>query len=124
MLFVSFFKWWYSDGLSQRARMMRTRLEGVIDYFSIDLLLRTLFQPFRQDSSGHVDGSLDVKLHAMADNLISRCLGAVIRTVILIFGLIAIVVYALIACLALVVWVLVPLAPAVGAIMTVVGVTF
>lgn len=122
MLFVSFFKWWYSDGWRQRARLMGNRLEGVIDYFSIDLLAKTLFQPFRQDSTGRVDGSLDMKLRALADNLISRVLGAIIRLVILLFGLIAIAAYALIALVMLIVWAIVPVAPVIGLILMVAGV--
>ncbi|MFZ1360583.1 MAG: hypothetical protein WAS27_00935 [Candidatus Saccharimonadales bacterium] len=114
MLFISFFQWWYRDGWRQCAQRMSTRLDGVIDYFSIDLLLRTLFQPFRQDSSGKVDGALSVKLRALADNLISRVLGAIIRLVILIFGIITIVCNALIALIALIGWAVVPLMPVLG----------
>lgn len=123
MLFISFFKWWYSDGLRQRAQMMMVRLDGVIDYFSIDLLIKTLFQPFRQDSTGKVDGPLNMKMRALADNMISRVLGAIIRTVILLFGLVAIVVSALLTLLALIVWVLVPAAPFVGIALAVAGVS-
>ncbi len=119
MLFISFFKWWYSDGWRQRARLMMIKLEGVIDYFSIDLLLKTLFQPFRQDSTGKVDGSLDRKLRAFADNLISRVLGAIIRLVILLFGLVAIAFNTVVAIGALVVWAIVPVLPVVGIILMV-----
>ncbi len=122
MLFVSLFKWWYSDGLRQRARLMSSRLDGIIDYFSIDLLAKTLFQPFRQDSTGSIDGSLDVKLHAFADNMISRILGALIRTVILLFGLITIAFYTVMVLLSLVLWVVLPLVPLAGIILTVLGV--
>lgn len=123
MLFVSFFKWWYSDGWRQRAQVVSMKLDGVIDYFSIDLLIKTLFQPFRQDSTGRVDGSLGVKLHALADNLISRILGAFIRLVILLFGLLAIALYTVIAFLLLVMWAIVPLAPLLGVVLAVMGVS-
>lgn len=114
MLFVSFFKWWYSDGWQQCARQIVTKLDGVIDYFSIDLLVKTLFQPFRQDSTGKVDGSLDVKLHALAENLISRVLGAVIRLVILVLGLITIALFSIWSVIVLVGWAVVPAAPLIG----------
>lgn len=122
MLFVSLFKWWYSDGLRQRAKTMVMRLDGVVDYFSIDLLLKTLFQPFRQDVTGSVDGSLDVKLHAFADNMISRVLGALIRMTILIFGIISIILYSFLFILALVVWILVPLIPVISIVCMIFGV--
>lgn len=122
MLFVSLFKWWYSDGLRQRALAMGVRLDGVIDYFSIDLLLKTLFQPFRQDGTGKVDGPLDVQLRAFADKMISRVLGAIIRTVILILGLIAITFYAAAFCFSLIFWVIVPLLPLVGLVLMILGI--
>lgn len=124
MLFVSLIRWWYSDGLRQRIRAMALRLDGLIDYFSFDLLAKTLFQPFRQDSTGKVDGSLDVKLRAFADNMISRVLGAMIRTVILIFGLIAIALYVVWIVVGILLWSLLPAAPVVGAILAIAGVTF
>ena len=122
MLFVSLFRWWYSDGLRQRAQMMSSRLDGIIDYFSIDLLAKTLFQPFRQDATGSVDGTLDMKLHAFADNMISRILGALIRTVILVFGMIAIAVYSIIVLVSLIVWVVLPLAPFASIVLAILGV--
>ncbi len=124
MLFVSLIRWWYSDGWLQRARGIGVKLDGVIDYFSIDLLIKTLFQPFRQDSVGSVDGSLDMKLRAFADRMISRLLGAFIRSFILLFGLIAIAGYSIFAFAVLLTWAVIPLAPVVGVILAAVGVTF
>jgi fatty acid desaturase len=103
---------------------MSTRLDGIIDYFSIDLLAKTLFQPFRQDATGRVDGPLDMKLRAFADNMISRVLGALIRTVILLFGLIAIAVSVILFIIVLLLWILLPIAPVIGFILMSVGVTF
>ncbi len=122
MLFISFFKWWYGDGWRQRARLMATRLDGVIDYFSIDLLAKTLFQPFRQDSTGRVDGPLTVKLRALADNLISRVLGAIIRLVILLFGIVAIIISAVLAIGGLIAWAALPVIPIAGVVLAVTGV--
>ena len=124
MLFVSLIRWWYSDGWRLRAQKMSSKLDGVIDYFSIDLLLKTLFQPFRQDGAGRVEGSLDVKMRAFADKMISRMLGAIIRLFILVFGLIAIALYVLYTLVVLVTWFFIPLAPLVGVVLAVLGVHF
>ena len=124
MLFVSLIRWWYSDGWRLRAQKMSTKLDGVIDYFSIDLLIKTLFQPFRQDGVGKVDGSLDMKMRAFADQMISRMLGAIIRLFILIAGLIAIALYVLYAFVILVTWFFVPVAPFIGVVMAIVGIHF
>lgn len=123
MLFVSLFKWWYTEGWRQRAQLIASRLDGVMDYFSIDLLLKTLFQPFRQDGVGKVDGPLSVQLHAFADKTISRIIGAVIRIIILVFGLIAIALSAIFSLIVLVGWAIIPATPLIGIVLTIVQVS-
>lgn len=121
MLFMSLIQWWYGAGWRRRVQIMKTRIEGTMDFFSITLLLKTLFQPFRQISAGQVDGSIDAKLRAFADRLISRIIGAVVRTVIIIAGLIAIALHILLGIGLLVGWAFVPLLPLVGLVLTVMG---
>lgn len=121
MLFVSLIKWWYTDGWRQRAKLTIVKLDGVIDYFSVDLLLKTLFSPFRQISAGRVDGPLGDQLRAFADRLVSRLIGAIVRTLILLVGLVAISLYAVGALIVLVLWLFVPLLPIVGAVLAASG---
>lgn len=121
MLFMSLIQWWYGAGWRRRVKIMTTRVEGTIDFFSIALLLKTLFQPFRQISAGSVDGSIDAKMRAFADRLISRIIGAVVRTVIIIAGLVAIALHILIGLVLLVGWAFVPLLPVIGLGLTVMG---
>lgn len=122
MLFMSLFRWWYSDGWRQRAVVVNARLDSVLDYFSIGLLLKTLFSPFRQISAGRVDGPLGVQMRAMADKLISRAIGGVIRSAILVVGLVAIALQALFGLVILVGWLFVPVLPIVGVVLMVLGV--
>ncbi len=121
MLFLSLFKWWYGAGWRRRALLVNGRLEGVMDYFSIGLLLKTLFSPFRQISAGQVDGPLGVQLHALADKLISRVIGAMVRLVILVIGLITIALQALFGVFILAAWAFVPALPAIGLVLAVLG---
>lgn len=92
-----------------------------MDFFSFSLLLKTLFQPFRQISAGSVEGALDTKLRAFADKLIARFIGAGIRLVIMCIGLITILLQGLVTMLLLVGWALVPIAPIIAVIMVVIG---
>lgn len=124
MLFVSLLRWWYLDGWRRRARIVATQIDGVIDYFSIDLLIKTLFSPFRQISAGKVDGPLGVQLRAFADRLISRVIGAMIRTVLLLLGLLAITAQVLFGGAILLIWAFVPLLPFAGVVLTLIGWTF
>ncbi len=121
MLFMSLIQWWYGAGWRRRVKIITTRVEGTMDFFSIALLLKTLFQPFRQISAGSVDGSIDAKMRAFADRLISRIIGAVVRTVIIIAGLIAIALHILLGLGLLIGWAFVPLLPIIGLALTVMG---
>ena len=51
LLLTELFKWWYTAGLSQRFQKVALGLDGTIDYFSMDLLINSLFSPFRQIDS-------------------------------------------------------------------------
>ncbi len=121
MLLISLVQWWYGDGWRQRAKMVSNRLDSTVDYFSIELLIKTLFSPFRQISAGKVDGPLGVKLRAFADRMISRVIGAMIRLVILIIGVITILLQSLFGIVTLIGWAFVPVLPAIGIIMMIIG---
>jgi len=121
MLLISLVQWWYGDGWRERAGMVKNRLAGTMDYFSIELLIGTLFSPFRQISAENVDGPLGVKLRAFADKLISRVIGAIIRLLILVVGVVTIALQALFSCIVLAGWAFVPVLPIVGLILMSIG---
>lgn len=79
MFIVGLLSWWYGAGWVAEAKRVRERIASTADYFSIDLLVKTLFSPFRQISAGKVNGPLGVKWRAFVDRLISRCIGALIE---------------------------------------------
>lgn len=114
MFIVGLFSWWYGAGWRQRGARLREQLVAMDDYFSIDLLLRTLFNPFRQISAGGVRGPLGVQIQAFFDRIISRCIGAMIRSFIIVIGVIGLVLYAVIGGVLLVAWLFVPLLPLAG----------
>ena len=87
----------------------------------MDLLLKTLFSPYRQISAGSVDGSLEVKMRALIDKLFSRLIGAFIRIILLVIGIITVIFQALFGLVALILWGLTPLMPFVGLALTIVG---
>lgn len=124
LLVTDLLRWWYSDGWRRQVQSIANRLDGSIDYFSFDLLLKTLFAPFRQISAGRVDGPLEVKLRALVDKLFSRIIGAFIRTILLIIGAVVIAVQVLLGLVVLIGWALIPLLPIAGIILTLIGWTF
>jgi hypothetical protein len=101
--------------------VLRDKLAGIMDYFSIDLLARTLFSPFRQISAGKVRGPLAVQMQAFFDRLISRVIGGMVRSFMIIMGTVVIVLYGVIGSIVLLLWAFVPLFPFVGIALYVAG---
>ncbi|EDK72398.1 hypothetical protein TM7_0483 [candidate division TM7 genomosp. GTL1] len=116
-MLMGFILWWYGAGWRQQIDAMQSRLLRVVDMFSIDLLLKTLFMPFRQISAGQVDGSLNVKLHAMIDKLVSRIIGAIVRLITIIAGILVLAGYLVVGIVLLLIWPMVPLMPIIGIIL-------
>jgi hypothetical protein len=121
MFIVGILGWWYGQGWRQRAVRLGERLKATMDYFSIDLLIRTFFSPFRQISAGKINGPLNVQMRAFFDRLISRVIGAMIRFLMIIVGTVAIIFHCLFGSLLLVLWACVPLLPIVGIVLFVSG---
>jgi hypothetical protein len=117
MFIVGILQWWYGRGWSIRVSRLREKLMGTLDYFSIDLLLRTFFSPFRQISAGRVRGPLGVQMRAFLDRLISRVIGAMIRLVMIIVGVFAIIIYTVIGGLMVAVWGIIPILPVLGIVL-------
>jgi hypothetical protein len=121
MFIVGILSWWYNAGWRQRFTILKERLAMTVDYFSIDLLVNTLFAPFRQISAGRVNGPLDVKMRAFFDRLISRLIGGMVRSAMIVFGVVAIIIHSVIGCIYVIIWAVIPILPIVGVILFVSG---
>ena len=80
MIIVWALSWWYGAGWKARLFAIREKLAASYDYFSIDLLAKTMFSPFRQISAGRVSGPIGAQIRAFFDRLISRIIGSIVRT--------------------------------------------
>ena len=114
MFLVGLLSWWYSDGWIDRVRMMRNRLISVADFFSIGLLVSTLFSPFRQISADSTAMSLSDHIHIFFDKLLSRIIGSIVRSFMIITGLIVMLFQSILGIIILSSWLIIPLLPAVG----------
>lgn len=121
MVFVGMLSWWYTRGLMLALRRVGDRLAALYDYFSIDLLLRTLVAPFRQISAGSVDGPFPVKLRAFVDRLISRIIGAIVRLIIIVIGAATLLLTVVFGGVYLVFWLIAPFVPLLGLIVMLTG---
>ena len=120
-MIIVFISWWYGEGWRRQVTLLQQRLAKIVDLFSIDLLLKTLFMPFRQISADQVSGSLSVKYRAFIDKLVSRVIGAVVRTITILTGTLVLGAYIIGGIAWLLAWPLVPLLPVLGVIMSVSG---
>jgi hypothetical protein len=121
MVITGLISWWYGDGWTRRVKLSKEQFLSLYDYFSIDLLIRTWFAPFRQISAGQVSGPLGVQLRAWFDQVISRTVGGVVRTIVIVCGSVALLLSFLLGVAAVVGWALVPVAPLIGLVMSLLG---
>jgi len=123
MLVGSLFAWWYGAGLKRRAQDLWFGLRRTVDLFSIGILLRTLFSPFKMISAGAAPtAAIDVQFRMWADRQFSRVFGAIIRTCVIVFGLVVIVLQVVMVLVRIVLHVALPLLPIVGVVMFAMGV--
>lgn len=121
MVIVWALSWWYGAGFAMQFKKLRDQLESSYDYFSIGLLITTLFAPFRQISAGKVRGPLTVQLRAFFDRQLSRVIGAIVRLVLIVTGSVWLLVQVLLGVIILVLWVIAPLLPLAGFIIMLSG---
>lgn len=121
MVIVGILTWWYSAGLLQASRAVGRRLAGLFDYFSLDILIKTLFSPFRQISAGRVDGPIGDQLRAFVDKLISRIIGAIVRSIVMVVGVMSLAVASITGATYLLIWLLMPVLPLVGLTLALTG---
>lgn len=115
MVILSMFSWWYTNGLMDEFARIKRMVARVSDQFSLGLLLKTLFQPFRQISANNRGGAaLEDRIRAWFDRLVSRIIGMFIRLFVMIVGIIALFFTLVLAFIRLALWALLPALPFVG----------
>ncbi len=100
--------WWYSTGYHNFLQTLLSKFHDTADFFSIDLLLKTLFSPYKQISAEVNSGSIFQRL---LDKLISRVVGFIIRLFIILAGAIALILQSVLSIVATLCWPLLPISP-------------
>ncbi len=122
MAIPNFFLWWYTNGWAFFVHRTIQHCARINEYFSIPDLLRTLFRPFRQISANEHGKGLQGVMTAFLNQAISRFVGALARTFIIIAGLVCFVLYLSVAIVSVIAWPLLPIAPIIGLILSLSGV--
>jgi hypothetical protein len=117
MLLVGFLGWWYSIGWREQISRIGDMLIRTNDWFSIPLLIKTFFSPFRQISANEIGNDIASNFRAWGDRMFSRIIGAFMRFFMIIFGSVVLGVVLIISLIRLVIWPLFPLVPVAGLVL-------
>lgn len=107
MLALAFFSWWYGTGWKLVSKKTLNTQKSILQIFSVSLLLKTLFQPWRRIIT-HPGASASDHFHAALDNLVSRFIGFLVRSFVIVGALISSGLMAIVGTLQLILWPLVP----------------
>ena len=105
---MAYLVWWYAQEPAYIWKAITVITSKVFHSFSVVLLLRTLFDPWKRDVTTQENASLDVVFKLWLNNLISRFVGFIIRLVTIIVGLILTVVVFLVLLTGFACWLFMP----------------
>lgn len=111
---IALISWWYGAGWSRLVRQCGGRVRGCLEFFSVQLLLRTLFDPFRQIGTDGAGQSLDAQVRAWGDRMFSRLVGFAVRSMVIIFGFTIATALLVASAVQIIAWPFVPALPLVG----------
>jgi len=108
-IFGLFFSWYYKDASKSILGIWRNFILFVSNYFSIVLLFKTLFAPWKMISESYGRGfDIGRFASALTLNLLSRTLGFIIRSVVIVMGFLAEIFVLIIGALVFVSWFFLP----------------
>jgi hypothetical protein len=107
-MFMELLNWWYGRGWLEAFKRAKAWLNRVVMIFSADVLLKTLFAPWKQIIT-LPGASIDAKFRASIDNLFSRWIGFSVRVFTLLFAGITLLISGALGFAMVVIWPLMPL---------------
>lgn len=121
MITLTLWKWWYQYGWLAAARAFLYMLYGTLQNFSVPVLVRTLFAPWKQTvNTAGPNTPLPVRIRWWVGNQVSRFIGAAIRIIVLISAVILLAIMAVSGGVLLLLWPFAPVAVVGGLVMAVV----
>lgn len=107
-IFLAFFYWWFSVVPKKIIYIGSKSLKRAFEFFSISLLLKSLFSPWKRDETDTSNMSLDDRLRVLMMNVVSRLVGAVVRLGTIFVGLIIIIATFLATLLGVLIFIFIP----------------
>jgi hypothetical protein len=85
-LFLDFPLWYYTGAFRDILGVWLNFMWFIYHFFSMPLLVRTLFSPWRRMTDSYRKGSIEEMLQSVVMNVMSRVFGAIVRLSLLICG--------------------------------------
>ncbi len=118
MFIVGLLGWWYVSGWRKVGVILLEKLANTEDFLSIDQLIGSLFAPFKQISATTSrQGTFQDKVREWFDKQFSRIFGFIIRSLLILLGLIWLLIQTLVGLIIFLVWPMLPLLPIIGFIL-------
>jgi len=100
---------WYIFSIKSLFSNIKLIVLKTLDYFSVTILLKTLFYPWRRDVMTTRNLPINIRFRVMIFNLLSRLIGACVRLVTIFIGLIITFLVYILGAATIVVWILMPM---------------
>src|SRR5688572_32715949 len=111
MLAIALLQWWYSKGWMETGKRALSLPGSVIQSFSVPILARTLFAPWKQIvAMKPANDNIQLQLRRVMDNLVSRVVGFFVRSLTLLAATIMSVLALAAGATVTLAWPLVPIA--------------
>ncbi len=108
------FGWWYRAGMRDFFIYLKAFFLKISDLFSVKLLLKTFFAPWKRDVIPLEGLPLNMMLRVIMMNLVSRFIGAVIKTFVLLVYLIVLTGLVSVSLSLLIIWIFLPVVTILG----------
>jgi hypothetical protein len=108
-IFIQFIEWHFLEMPQEILRLWRNFLRFNLNYFSLSLLAKTLFSHWRRHHYSYGRG-FDFKryLEVWSFNAISRGLGAIVRSILIVTGLLSEIFIILVGLIIFLIWLILP----------------
>lgn len=105
-----FWSWYYGEAPKKILKIWQNYVLFMANYFSIPLLLKTLFAPWRMDITPYKRGFVIREFfYTLTMNLISRILGAIVRIIVIVIGIAVEIIVVILGGVLFVLWLILPL---------------
>jgi hypothetical protein len=104
-IFTDYIRWHYGQALHEYIRIIRTGRDFIIYFFSVPLLLKTLFSPFKRIEEKPMRGfNIEDWVGRIIINVISRVIGFFIRATLIFSGILIFFIFMIISIFGFAFW--------------------